>query len=519
MSGKNLKLRLHLIKRVVITYIPYSGSIISIDISHDGRIIVDDNGVRKTFSDTDLTERTLQYALGNIFLDELLEGEINGQDEEAAWKIEFYNRLRLDHTAYGSEKTSLNAWSDLITFINRIEGQIHVDLGTKHLNTFYETKREENGKPAVASDEMRSVYYHIMTGLLPRIMEKDTDNESNMMISPLSLIYALAILLEAADGVTRCELETLFDNKYNEIEADLTSLMKDCSRSSSQLRVANCIYVDQDYLSDISSHYLEMISDKYSADCISAAFGDISKTVNDWVNKKTHGLIKRMLGDDDRLNTLALLNALTFEAKWFEPYEDEDIETDVFHNEDGTESKVSMLCSKESTFLINSKVIGFLKPYLEYEYYFAGILPSRGYTVTRVMKEMTSKEWKHLFEKSRRADVRVRIPEYMFQYEDDFSDILTEFGVTSAFNPSQADLRNMIPYGGAFLKKVVQKTYIEVNRKGTRASVVTGAIAAAGGSPYERYEVYLDRPFIFAIIHRGTRVPVFIGSVKDMKNQ
>ena len=65
--------------------------------------------------------------------------------------------------------------------------------------------------------------------------------------------------------------------------------------------------------------------------------------------------------------------------------------------------------------------------------------------------------------------------------------------------------------------KVLQKTYIDVNRKGTRAAAVTGAIAAAGHSEYERYEVYLDRPFIFAIVHKGTGVPVFIGTVRELK--
>ena len=130
---------------------------------------------------------------------------------------------------------------------------------------------------------------------------------------------------------------------------------------------------------------------------------------------------------------------------------------------------------------------------------------------------MTPDEWQLLFERSRKADVRVKIPEYQFQYECDLSGIIAEMGVTTVFDPKLAHLKSMLPVGEAYIDKVLQKTYIDVNRKGTRAAAVTGLIAASGHSPYELYEVYLDRPFIFAIFHKSTGVPVFIGAVRDLK--
>ena len=48
-KNKNLKLRLNLIKRAKLTYIPYQGSVIIIDIKSDGIIVINDNGIIKIF--------------------------------------------------------------------------------------------------------------------------------------------------------------------------------------------------------------------------------------------------------------------------------------------------------------------------------------------------------------------------------------------------------------------------------------------------------------------------------------
>lgn len=514
MNNQNLKLRFHLIKRVVITYMPYTGSTISIDISDSGPILVNDNGICKSYPGMGINEQILHDALKNVFLEEL-EASGNGKKENISWKVEFYNKRRLDHIAYGTDKTALYLWDSFLWVLYSIERYTGADLGLKHLRSFYETKKEDNGNPAVASDQLRTVYYQIMNSLLARISEKNSDH--NIMISPLSLMYVVSILIEAAEGVTREELENIFDRKYSEIVTDLSALIQDSSRTLSQLRIANALYVDNELLDRISESYLQSIAEKYYTDRISAGFGTISESVNEWVDRKTHGMIKRMLNDEDRLNEIAVLNALVFEAKWLDPYEEEDIEPDVFHNEDGTESAVSMLCSAESRLLINSKVIGFFKPYLGSEYYYAGLLPNQGYTVTQILKEMTPDEWQLLFERSRKADVRVKIPEYQFQYECDLSSIMAELGVTTIFNPKLAHLNNMLPVGEVYIDKVLQKTFIDVNRKGTRAAAVTGLIAASGHSPYETYEVHLDRPFIFAVFHKGSGVPVFIGTVMNLK--
>ena len=66
------------------------------------------------------------------------------------------------------------------------------------------------------------------------------------------------------------------------------------------------------------------------------------------------------------------------------------------------------------------------------------------------------------------------------------------------------------------LESIVHKARIEVDRKGTRAAAVTmGVVCAAGLSNRVKY-VTLDRPFLFAIMHNGTGLPVFVGVVNHL---
>lgn len=51
--------------------------------------------------------------------------------------------------------------------------------------------------------------------------------------------------------------------------------------------------------------------------------------------------------------------------------------------------------------------------------------------------------------------------------------------------------------------------------KGTRATAVTECVVVAGGCPNFK-TVILDRPFVYAIIHQATALPVFCGIVNDI---
>ena len=64
---------------------------------------------------------------------------------------------------------------------------------------------------------------------------------------------------------------------------------------------------------------------------------------------------------------------------------------------------------------------------------------------------------------------------------------------------------------------ILHKAYIEVDRRGTRASAVTLGVVVAGCAPMDDFKmVELNRPFLYAIVNKITGFPVFIGIVENL---
>ena len=72
--------------------------------------------------------------------------------------------------------------------------------------------------------------------------------------------------------------------------------------------------------------------------------------------------------------------------------------------------------------------------------------------------------------------------------------------------------------GDLYLGRVVHKATITVNESGVRAAAGTAAeLNKLNGSWPNPLEVRLDRPFIFLIVEKETRIPIFIGVVNSVE--
>ena len=100
---------------------------------------------------------------------------------------------------------------------------------------------------------------------------------------------------------------------------------------------------------------------------------------------------------------------------------------------------------------------------------------------------------------------------------------LKKLGMRKAFDPD-ADFSLMLSGSSdasIYIGRVIHKTHIELDEKGTKAAAVT-VIDVKGEScapepELEIKEVILDRPFVFAIVDTETGTPVFAGVVNTVK--
>ena len=103
------------------------------------------------------------------------------------------------------------------------------------------------------------------------------------------------------------------------------------------------------------------------------------------------------------------------------------------------------------------------------------------------------------------------------------TETLKGMGVTDAFDPEKANLYNMFKKdktGNYYFSTVLHKTHIEVDRNGTKAAAATAVeMAKATAIPVRKDPVYvtLDRPFVYGILDTKTGMPLFIGTLDEVK--
>ena len=118
--------------------------------------------------------------------------------------------------------------------------------------------------------------------------------------------------------------------------------------------------------------------------------------------------------------------------------------------------------------------------------------------------------------------VRTSLPKFSTKFEADIADVLYSMGMTDAFDVDLADFSQLGSYEeqNIYIGNVLHKTFIDVEERGTKAGAVT-VVSMKNGSaapPEDPKEVYLDRPFVYMIIDTENNIPLFIGSMTDVKN-
>ena len=352
-------------------------------------------------------------------------------------------------------------------------------------------------------------------------------NGENILVSPESVLMALGMTAEGASGDTLSEMEQVLAGgmSIKDFSSSMQyELQNEKASKDVKFNIANSVWIRDD--SDrirIKEDFLSRTKDYYSAETFKEDFNnDTLKKINGWVNDNTDGMIDNIIQEIPSSAVMYLINAIAFEGKWEEEYKDHQInEDDTFTNSKGEEEKACMLSSTENIYLEGKDVTGFIKKYKGGKYIFTALLPNEGITLEECISDMTDKTFRELIDCESAEDVLVKIPEFEYDFSTSLKQYLSDMGIKSAFSGS-ADFSIMADSEGLFISDVIHKTHIELNRKGTKASASTAVIMKDGAAPgheEEPKQVYLDRPFVYAIYNNETGMPVFMGVVNSIKDK
>lgn len=354
-------------------------------------------------------------------------------------------------------------------------------------------------------------------------LDREREQKANHLVSPLSAMICLSMLANGAQGETLAQMEAVLGMKVDDLNRALyayTSRLyvgEDCKVS-----LADSIWYREGGSFTVKEEFLQTCADWYEAQQYAAPFDEQTRRdINNWAKQYTNGMIDTMLEEPIPAGTVMyLINALVFDAKWQTEYEKDQISDRPFTSLNGVESTVDMMHSEEGTYLSVGGGQGFAKPYKGGQYSFVGLLPEAGENVYDFAASLTGQDWVDMWESRVGAAVYVRIPEFTYDSDMELTSVLEAMGMTNLFDSAKADLSGIgsSALGNLYCSGVYQKTYIEVNRNGTKAAALTWATndECSAAVPLEPKYVYLDRPFVYAIVDNQTGLPLFLGVVTDL---
>lgn len=350
---------------------------------------------------------------------------------------------------------------------------------------------------------------------------QESASPENVMISPVSVLYAFAMTANGADRNTLAQMEETFGLSSAELNETLRAYRNRLpSAEGEKLNIANSIWF-RDVGINVERDFLQTNADYYGADIYESPFDETTREeINAWVVEKTDGMIPSLLDEPIPDSALMyLLNAVAFDAAWKKPYSEYSInDSALFTREDGSTQTVSLMYSTETRYLEDENTVGFIKHYKDQNYAFVALLPREGVSLADYVASLTGEKFRNLLQNVKRAEVSTAIPKFESSYSVEMSEILKKMGISDAFDGSAADLSKLgsSPVGNLFINRVLHKTYISVDEKGTKAAAVTGVEVAAESCPVDEFFVFCDRPFVYAVVDCEYNLPVFLGTVTEV---
>ncbi len=360
-----------------------------------------------------------------------------------------------------------------------------------------------------------------VAGFAVNLFQNSVAPEANTLISPLSVLCALAMTANGAKGETLAQMEDVFGLSVPELNDYLHAYLEYLpSGDKYKVSVADSIWFKDDAGLTVEKDFLQTNADYYGASIYKTAFDDTTlKDINTWVSDHTAGMIENILDKIPDEAVMYLVNALAFDAEWEDIYREDQVRDGVFTTEAGETRDAEMMYSDENRYLDDGSATGFIKYYADRKYAFAALLPTEGISVAEYIASLTGDGLMSMLNNAQDVKVQTALPKFESEYSVEMSDILKSMGITDAFDDSLADFTDLgrSEDGNIFIGRVLHKTYIAVDEKGTKAGAATAVeMQRASALIEEPKTVYLDRPFIYMLIDCETNLPIFIGTMVDI---
>ena len=350
--------------------------------------------------------------------------------------------------------------------------------------------------------------------------------DRNVVLSPLSIAVAFAMVRAGAGGSTAAQLDRVFGfpatgvhDAFNAITRQVVTAQVPPARPADPhdagppvVCLGNALFPQHGY--PIGQPFLHTLAAQYGAGVHPVDFGDGGRAtdlINQWVRQQTAGRIDKVFDQLDPSTRLVLANTVYLRARWDGgPFIENGASDAPFTRLRGGQVRVPTMRAEED--LRHAAADGWQAvevPYDRGQLAMRILLPAPGRAPAAML---APRAMAAVAAKLQKRYLALTLPRWNFSADLDLAAALRGLGLTAPFRPD-ADLAGIAP--GLYVQQAVHRANITVDEWGTEAAAVTGLSfpTAARMPPQLRMDV--NRPFAFAIVHIATGTPLFVGQVTD----
>ena len=335
----------------------------------------------------------------------------------------------------------------------------------------------------------------------------------NLIISPLSAYQILGLTANGANGKTLDEMLLVLGNEnLEEVNKINTEILK-IAKEFTTIEIANAIMTEftpkQGFLN---------AAEKYEASV--EALKNVAQ-VNNWCNEKTHGKIPKIMDELDPNTVMMLLNAIYFKGTWLKEFPENETTVDTFYNlnDESQAKKIDFIHIKEYfSYYEDTEMQVVEMPYTKDSMSAVIILPNQEIDINDFIAKLDDEKIQKIIKRFGNQIVELTMPKFELEFSSLLNDVLQKMGMKEAFDQGLADLTGMRDENDIYVGKVLQKSYLKVDEKGTEAADVTAVVINTKSLP-KTYKVKVDRPFLFML--RNKKLPqdydmIFMGKIEEL---
>ena len=408
-----------------------------------------------------------------------------------------------------------------------------IDDSESSFDVFSPTPTEEISR--VSLNEKQTEYVNTSNDMAFKLINK-LYNDDNLVCSPLSLQYAMAMTANGASGETLEEITSFLGfeaNEMNELNRFYKILLEQLPAVDLDitLKAVDALLVNDKF--PLLPSYKNLVEDNYYAAVENMDFSnpsDVVTRLNEWAGLNTNGVINNIINPEELSDYAAayILNALYFKAEWEGSVDnpmfiESNTESADFQMSNGTVISSEMM--KSVRYYQYAEMDGYkvlVLPYAQGKYNMYVLLPDEN-DINGLIEKIQQTTWSEILANLKQdAEVHVQLPKFEIENKFNLAETLISLGVEKVFQKEDAELDNIFDIKLAhdpkvWIEKIIQQTKISVDERGTEAASVSieeiGATSPGPGEDPKIIYFHADHPFMFVIGEKTSGTILFEGVV------